>query len=123
MSIDSIICTVRLSGLPKGWTPPEDYRGPAKKALFKIDPEDFQTVSDFSELKSAESDIRAMPSSAGASAVTSGTGARDASSSGAPKGASAFQQSVSAAVEGNLRPVVPVLRQPGKRAATRFVKQ
>jgi hypothetical protein len=112
VSIDSIICLVRLSELPKGWSPPEDYRGPAKKDLFKIDPEDFQTVSDFLELKSTESAVRDISSS---SASTTG----GAGSSGLPK--SAPRQSISA-VEGNVRLVVPVSRQPGKRAATRFVK-
>ena len=114
VSIDSIICLVRLSELPKGLSPPENYRGPAKKDLFKIDPEDFQTVSDFLELKSTESAVRAMSSS---SASATG-GAGDASFSGPPK--SVPRQSVSA-VEGNVRLVVPVSRQPGKRAATRFV--
>ena len=80
MSIDSIICLVRLDELPKGWAPPDDYRGPAKKDLFKIDPDDFRTVSDFLELKSTESAVRAMSSS---SASATG-GARDASFSGLP---------------------------------------
>ena len=114
VSIDSIICLVRLSELPKGWSSPEDYRGPAKKDLFKIDPEDFQTVSDFLELKSTESAVRDISSSS-----ASTTGGAGAGSSGLPK--SAPRQSISA-VEGNVRLVVPVSRQPGKRAATRFVK-
>ena len=113
VSIDSIICLVRLSELPKGWSPPENYRGPAKKDLFKIDPEDFQTVSDFLELKSTESAVRVISSSS--ASTTGGAGG----SSGLPK--SAPRQSISA-VEGNVRLVVPVSRQPGKRAATRFVK-